>query len=238
MQAMPDTKAAQAGLSYLRKHQRADGGFALGGCGGVNAQSTAWAVQGMIAVGADPAKVAAGGNSALDYLAARQAGDGHYRYSDSSDQTPVWVTGEVLVAVAGDALPIAPPPREKKPTTVSPSKTAPPPPGIGAAPPAPANRCRIGAGGVEAGGTGVPPAARRARRRRRPAAIPAAAIGPAVPPKGEAEAAPPNRAAPAAEPVTASRRHPARRGSRSASASPPTALAIGLPWWLGRRFAW
>ncbi len=99
MQSLPDTKAAQGGLSYLRKHQRPNGGFALGAGGGVNAQSTAWAVQGMIAVGADPAKISDGGSSALDYLAARQAADGHYRYSESSDQTPVWVTGQVLVAV-------------------------------------------------------------------------------------------------------------------------------------------
>ena len=42
------------GLSYLRKHQRANGGFALGGGGAVNSQSTAWAVQGMIAVGGRP----------------------------------------------------------------------------------------------------------------------------------------------------------------------------------------
>ena len=38
-------------------------------------------------------------------LAKHQAGDGHYRYSGSSDQTPVWVTGEVLVAAAERPLP-------------------------------------------------------------------------------------------------------------------------------------
>ena len=56
MQAIPGTKAAQNGLAYLRKHQHSGGGFALGGSGAVNSQSTAWAVQGLIAVGADPAK--------------------------------------------------------------------------------------------------------------------------------------------------------------------------------------
>ena len=35
---------------------------------------------------------ARGGRSPLDYLASLQAADGHYRYSRSSDQTPVWVT--------------------------------------------------------------------------------------------------------------------------------------------------
>src|SRR4029077_16714886 len=67
----------------------------------------------------------------LDYLAARQAGDGHYRYSESSDQTPVWGTRHVLVAVAGKSLPIAPPPREKEKSGVSSAKAAPVPPGVG-----------------------------------------------------------------------------------------------------------
>ena len=49
--------------------------------GAVNSQSTAWAVQGMLAVGADPGAVREGGDGALDYLAARQDADGHYRYS-------------------------------------------------------------------------------------------------------------------------------------------------------------
>ena len=58
----------------------------------------------MIAVGADPASVT-NGKSALDYLASLQDGDGHYRYSSSSDQTPVWVTGQVLVAGRRRGLP-------------------------------------------------------------------------------------------------------------------------------------
>jgi energy-coupling factor transport system substrate-specific component len=115
MQAMPETKTAEQGLAYLRGHQHSDGGFALDSSGGaVNSQSTGWAVQAMIAVGADPARITSGGNSALDYLATQQADDGHYRYSASSNQTPVWVTSEALVGAAGDSLPIAPPPRQKK----------------------------------------------------------------------------------------------------------------------------
>jgi energy-coupling factor transport system substrate-specific component len=117
MQAMPNTAAARRGLGYLRKTQRPSGGFALGGSGAVNAQSTAWAVQGMLAVGADPGRTRSGGKSALDYLAARQASDGHYRYSPSSDQTAVWVTGQVLAATAGKAFPIAPVPRRATPTS-------------------------------------------------------------------------------------------------------------------------
>ncbi len=107
MQAVPDTETAQQGLGFLRRAERPSGGFALGGNGPVNSQSTAWAVQGMLAVGADPGR-AKDGKSALEYLAARQDKDGHYRYSPSSDQTAVWVTAEVLVATAGQSFPVKP----------------------------------------------------------------------------------------------------------------------------------
>jgi energy-coupling factor transport system substrate-specific component len=99
----------RAGVSYLRDVQRPGGGFALTG-GPVNAQSTAWAAQGLVAAGVSPASVRSGG-SPLAYLASAQAGDGHYRYSSSSDQTPVWVTGQALLAVNGAAFPLNPVPR-------------------------------------------------------------------------------------------------------------------------------
>lgn len=238
MQAMPSSKAAEAGLSYLRKHQRPNGGFALGGSGGVNSQSTAWAVQGMIAVGADPAKIASGAGSALDYLAAQQAGDGHYRYSSSSDQTPVWVTGEVLVAVAGDALPISPPPREKKVTTVAPSKAAPLPLSIGEGSPAPAEPLPDSkGGGVEEGSTTVPPAATPSVPPASAGTVPAPGeTGSAVPPTAE-EAVPPEAAAAPPEPITTSGGTPSP-GVPIGIGLVATALAIGVPWWLGRRFAW
>jgi hypothetical protein len=99
-----------SGVSYLRSAQQPGGGFPLAG-GTVNAQSTAYAVQGLIAAGVSPSSVKKDGKSPLDYLASVQAGDGHYRYSSSSDQTPVWVTGQALMAVSGKALPFAPLPR-------------------------------------------------------------------------------------------------------------------------------
>lgn len=232
MQALPTTKTAQAGLSYLRKHQRPNGGFALGAGGGVNAQSTAWAVQGMIAVGADPAKVSDGGSSALDYLAARQASDGHYSYSESSDQTPVWVTGQVLVAVSGDALPIEPPPRQPTPTTVSPSKASPPPPAGGTSPPEEFESAPPPSSGVPGtGGSGAPIA---------PPA-PAGVIPTSPPPQAgapeedESETQP--TPATASQPVTASGSTPSPWVPIGVGLA-ATALAIGLPWWLGRRFAW
>ena len=117
MQAMPGTQAGDRGLDYLRKAQRQNGGFALGVSGAVNSQSTAWAVQGMVAVGASAQSITEGGNSALDYLDTRQGADGHFSYSSSSDQTPVWVTAQVLVAAAGKSFPIPPPARTTPPAT-------------------------------------------------------------------------------------------------------------------------
>jgi Squalene-hopene cyclase C-terminal domain/Prenyltransferase and squalene oxidase repeat len=101
----------RGGARYLRRSQGRDGGFALGGGGPSNAQSTAWAIQGLVAAGVSPARVREHRRSALDYLAARQRGDGHYAYSSSSDQTPVWVTGQTLVAVERRAFPLRPVPR-------------------------------------------------------------------------------------------------------------------------------
>ena len=74
--------AGRKGVAYLRRTQGSDGSF------GGNSQGTAWAVQGLTAVGVNPARVGSGGTSAFEYLAARQVSDGHYRYSASSDQTP------------------------------------------------------------------------------------------------------------------------------------------------------
>ena len=95
MQAMRSSKALPARPLVPAKRAALSGGFALGGSGPANSQSTAWAAQGMIAIGTDPASITNGGNSALGYLLARQDSDGHFSYSSSSDQTPVWVTGQV-----------------------------------------------------------------------------------------------------------------------------------------------
>jgi energy-coupling factor transport system substrate-specific component len=104
----------RAGVRYLRGAQRAGGGFALAG-GSVNAQSTAWAVQGLIAAGVSPSSLRSGGRSPLDYLASVKAADGHYRYSTATDQTPVWVTAQALMAVNGKAFPLAPVSRRTQP---------------------------------------------------------------------------------------------------------------------------
>jgi energy-coupling factor transport system substrate-specific component len=186
MQALSsDSEAVHHGLSYLRQAQRPGGGFPLGGNGSVNTQSTAWAIQGILAAGGDPASFRRGGSSAPDYLAAQQEPDGHYRYSKSSDQTPVWVTAEVLVAAAGDYFPVPPPPREPQPAE-SQAKTGGVPPGTSPAPApvAPATAVPSAPGGSSAspggsanGGGGPPPSALRPPGQPTPVA-PAGALPP------------------------------------------------------------
>jgi prenyltransferase beta subunit len=235
MQALPDTDAAKHGLGYLHKAQRPSGGFPTGGNGAVNSQSTAWAVQGMFAVGTDPASVQEGGNSPLDYLADRQDDDGHYRYSPTSDQTPVWVTGQALSAVAGEAFPVAPVPRAPQPTAetaIGPAETPAAPAATGAetAPSLPES--------FGQGGTGAPPSAGEAAP---PIAPPGAGSGaipapsPGESPEGDtAETAPAQSA-------------PTFKANDNPGAKPWAPIGIGLAsggialggvLLLGRRFSW
>jgi prenyltransferase beta subunit len=98
-------------VRFLRGQQDGDGGFASLPGAGSNAQSTAFAVQGLIAVGVNPSSVRRRGASPLDYLRSLIAADGHVRYARGTDQTPVWVTAEALMALDGKALPLSPVPR-------------------------------------------------------------------------------------------------------------------------------
>jgi len=95
---------------YLLHAQNRDGGLPQQPGEGSNAQSTAWAIQGLDAAGTDVARVRHHGSvSPLGYLEGLTAGSGSVRYSRTSTQTPVWVTGEALAALAGKPLPVAPP---------------------------------------------------------------------------------------------------------------------------------
>jgi prenyltransferase/squalene oxidase-like repeat protein len=111
LQALAGSRGTRRGVRFLRHSQQGSGGWALGAGGAVNSQSTAWAIQGLLAAGINASSVQRHGRSGLDYLAARRAGDGHYRYSSSSDQTPVWVTAQVLAAVNLKPFPLASVPR-------------------------------------------------------------------------------------------------------------------------------
>jgi energy-coupling factor transport system substrate-specific component len=233
MQAIPNTKAAKQGASYLRKHQRADGGWPLAGSGPSNSQSTAWAAQGLIAAGQETGE-------AIDFLNTLQAPDGHYRYSTSSDQTPVFVTGQALVPAAGRALPVPVPARAPKPepapttTPSSPGGTATPAPipGVESIPSSPSGsgtELALPPGSAGSGGA-------------------SSGSGPLVP---EVSATGPETGLPPAETegsgLTEASPASAVEAAEGSGTSPwvpigialgLTALAVAVPWALGRRFAW
>ncbi len=87
-------------LAFLRTFQRRDGGFELAHGRGSDAQSTGVAIQAFVSVGATPPAAAFG------YLARLHRTDGSYRYSVRYAVTPVWVTSQVLPALARKALPL------------------------------------------------------------------------------------------------------------------------------------
>ena len=95
-----NAKAIKRGLAYLRTVRNADGGFELTEGRGSDAQSTAWAVQAYLAAGR---RVPRG---AFAYLARLRRADGSYRYSARYGSTPVWVTAQVLPALARRPFPL------------------------------------------------------------------------------------------------------------------------------------
>lgn len=88
-------------VGFLRTFQNRDGGFELTHGRGSDAQSTAWAIQGFVAAGAKPPR------SAFAYLARLRRPDGSYRYSSKYVTTPVWVTSQVLAALAHKPFPFS-----------------------------------------------------------------------------------------------------------------------------------
>ena len=87
-------------VRFLRTFENRDGGFELTHGRGSDAQSTAWAIQGFVAAGATPPR------AAFAYLAKLKRADGSYRYSARYGATPVWVTSQVLAALAKKPFPL------------------------------------------------------------------------------------------------------------------------------------
>jgi hypothetical protein len=95
-------RPVRRGLAYLRRLRNADGGFELTPGRGSDAQSTAWAVQAFVAA-RRPAP-----RGAIAYLRRLRRPDGSFRYSKRYVTTPVWVTAQVLPALARKPFPLRP----------------------------------------------------------------------------------------------------------------------------------
>jgi len=101
--------AVARAAALLVSAQNPDGGFPQQRGGESNAQSTAWAIQGLIAAGRNVAAISReGSRSPIEYLESLLAPNGSVRYSRTGSQTPVWVTAQALTALAGKPMPIAP----------------------------------------------------------------------------------------------------------------------------------
>ena len=87
-------------LRYLGRLHNPDGGFELTLGRGSDSQSTAWAVQAYLAAGR---RIPAG---AIRYLERMRRADGSFRYSARYATTPVWVTSQVLPALARRPFPL------------------------------------------------------------------------------------------------------------------------------------
>jgi prenyltransferase beta subunit/uncharacterized membrane protein len=100
------------GVAYLVRAQNPDGGYPQQSGGSSNAQSTAWAIQGLIAAGREVGDVRRqGSRTPAEYLESLVQSNGSVRYSRTGEQTPVWVTAQALTALAGKPFPIAAVPR-------------------------------------------------------------------------------------------------------------------------------
>jgi hypothetical protein len=114
--------AARRAAGYLRSTQASNGGFAQMAGRSPNAQSTAYAVQGLLA-GKTGGPVV---SRALSYLTRLQRSNGSIAYSATSSQTPVWVTAQALAALERGPLPIAPVARAERPKRKPKAAAAPP----------------------------------------------------------------------------------------------------------------
>ncbi len=129
LEALADTApaASRRAVAYIRAAENPDGGFPSQPGANSNAQSTAWAVQGLIAAGIAPGSLHDhGSRSPLQYLNSLITPTGAIDYARATSQTPVWVTAEALMALAGKPLPLAPvrvDPHRQVPAAPTPSST-------------------------------------------------------------------------------------------------------------------
>ncbi len=163
-------RVRERAVDFIRGQQNSDGGFPSQPGGPSNAQSTAWAVQGLLAAGVDPGSLHRGNAvSPLAFLSSLTGPDGHVEYSRGVDQTPVWVTAEALMALARKPLPLAPVPAAAGPAAAParPRGVATRPVSAGSA-----RRRRRGSANRTAGGRSVHHAGVRSHRSRGPSAVP------------------------------------------------------------------
>jgi energy-coupling factor transport system substrate-specific component len=97
--------ALRRAVGFLRAQQNHDGGFGDQQRAASNAQSTAFAVCGLDGAGIKAASFhRPGAPSPLAYLRSLIQADGAVDYARANSQSPVWVTAEAEIALAGGTL--------------------------------------------------------------------------------------------------------------------------------------
>lgn len=100
-----ETQAINRAVRFIREHQNRDGGYGIEPGDPSNAQSTSFAVCGLIAASVLPFQMARRGHpSPLAYLRSLIQPDGAVDYSRGNSQTPVWVTAEAEIALTRHTL--------------------------------------------------------------------------------------------------------------------------------------
>jgi len=174
--------AVRRAVAYLRHAQKPDGGFGQLKTDSSNAQSTSWAVQGLVAAHVNPNSLRRNGHTPISYITSLQQANGAVRYSRTSAQTPVWVTGQALTAFSRKPFPIKAPKRKapvapaKKATTPTPTPTPKPKPKAHkakAVPIAHAARARTTKAKLQAHGQTIATKALKPATRHLPPATPA-----------------------------------------------------------------
>ncbi len=99
-----DATVIQSALAFLRGAQRSDGGFPNYLTDGYTyAESTAWAIQAISAVGQDPASWTVGDNNPVKALKALQPvpGPGYFEHRSGKVATPLLTTPQAIIALSG-----------------------------------------------------------------------------------------------------------------------------------------
>jgi hypothetical protein len=98
------SRAARRAVRYLGRARNSDGGYGFTRGAASNAQSTSYAVQGLVAARRGGAGVRRG----VRYLRSLTEANGLVRYSRTSRQTPVWVSAQALLALKRKPFPLGP----------------------------------------------------------------------------------------------------------------------------------
>lgn len=94
----------QKALDFLRKNQLSDGGFSSWGSS--NSASTSWAIMAISCAGENPENWIKNGKSPVDYLLSLQNDDGSFRWNETLNLNPEWMTSYAIPALLGKYYPV------------------------------------------------------------------------------------------------------------------------------------